>query len=338
MKKIILCASLLIITNSTIINLNLRSYTWEFQNLFQKRTFTKKGLKRALEYNTDNDISPLPALEGKNFFQSIDDLSICRRKEIRKFLYIYLTRGREFVKNSIRRSVNYIDIIKKEFEKNPDIPAEIMMLPLLESGFNPRAVSRSRAVGLWQFLGSTSKILGLKNDYWVDERRHIEKSTRAAIRHLKNVYSIFNSWEYTLAAYNGGAGRVKRAMRKKNITNFWELCDSGALSPETAEYVSRFASLLVIYKNQDLFGLHGEIEYEEKIATDTITLGRRVNIQKISKMLNIPYKTIRKLNPEFKRNIVPPYYSDYTVRIPRADDEKIKFSMNDGTALKDDVL
>jgi membrane-bound lytic murein transglycosylase D len=205
---------------------------------------------------------------------------------------------------------------------------DISLLPLLESGFNPYAVSKSRAAGLWQFIRGTSVKFGLKTDRWIDERRDIEKSTQAAINHLKNLYTIFNNWELTLAAYNGGAGHVKRSMQKTGKSNFWELRKTDSLSKETNEYVARFAALLIIYKNQEVFDLHDELNLIEHPETEKIVLEYPVNINHISKISGTSIGVLRELNPQLKRNLTPPYYKQYTLRLPIEAKKRLKKKQN----------
>ena len=131
-----------------------------FFKLFSETEYSGNGLKKVQEFNPEKDTLYLPGLENKELFESIEDLSMCRNEDVRKYIYLYLTSGREYLIKSIERSYIYIDIINDIMKKNPDIPAEIALLPLLESGFDPNAVSRSNAVGLWQFLQSTSSHLG----------------------------------------------------------------------------------------------------------------------------------------------------------------------------------
>ncbi|MDY6935702.1 MAG: lytic transglycosylase domain-containing protein [Spirochaetota bacterium] len=316
MKRIIISTTLATISFSALTCIDRKTLCWNLFNLFEDATYREEGLKKIIKYNPDEDTITLPTLNDKNFFESINDLSICRRKEVRTLLYIYLTKKRDHVKRAIRRSYLYIDIIKNEFDKYPSIPKDIMLLPLLESGFNPYAISRSRAVGLWQFIRPTSRRLGLKNDKWIDERRDIVKSTNAAIRHLRNLYWIFDSWELSLAAYNGGGGRVRRAINKTGINDFWKLKKTNTLKTETKEYVSRYAALMLIYKNQKLFGIHEEMKDIEKFDTESIVLKYPVNMRHVSKITGVPLATIRKLNPELIRNAIPPYYREYSFRVP----------------------
>ncbi|MCP4131406.1 MAG: transglycosylase SLT domain-containing protein [bacterium] len=301
-------------------------FSWGLFNLFSDTSFSEEGLQKSVDFDPDKDILYLPKLEGKKLFESVDDLSICRKKDVRKYIYIYLTTGRKFAIRSIERSYLYMGIIDDIFEKNSDIPKDIALLPLLESGFSPNAVSRSKAMGLWQFMKSTSKPLGLKRNKWVDERRDIEKSTNAAIRHLRHLHKSLGSWELALAAYNGGGGHVRRSMKKSGTSEIWSLIDSGAMKQEPSEYVPRYLALLLIYKNQSLFGIKDEISIPETFDTENITLEFPVNIKDVSKVCEVPLKTIKKFNPELNHHITPPYNKEYSLRLPA--EVKDKFKLN----------
>lgn len=292
------------------------SYSWSFYHLIGNGSADNEGLDQLKNFNPDNDILFLPPLENKTLFESINDLSICRRSDVRKHIFLYITVGRNFLISAISRSRRYINIINEIFKNENDIPPDISLLPLLESGFNPYAVSRSRAVGMWQFLRGTSRELGLKTDRWIDERRDVEKSTIAAVNHLKNLYKIFNCWELALTAYNGGAGHVSRAMRKSGAKNLDDLIKSGTLKHETSQFVSRYAALAVIYKNPGLFGVEEEIEQNEIIETGEFVLEYPADIRSISKISGVPVSTIKRFNPEIKKNITPPYYKNYEITLP----------------------
>ena len=317
MRKATYIVIFVLLLSLTLVALDTKSFCWNLLDLFTDTEFSEEGLQKAIEYEPNMDHFFLPTLEGKELFASIDDLSICRREEVRKFLYMYLTVGREYVKNSIYRSYMYVDIIEDILEEYPEVPEDIALLPLLESGFSPHAVSRSGAVGLWQFMYPTSRMLGLKVNSWVDERRDIEKSTRAAIRHLKNLYRIYGSWELALSAYNGGAGHVSRTMNRTGIEDFWKLTRSGELRNETSEYVARYAALVLIYKNRELFNIGHDLKpLPEMDETENMVLQYPVNIHSFSKISGVPVKTLKKLNPELKRNVTPPYTKKYTLRVP----------------------
>lgn len=227
--------------------------------LYSNDKFTAAGLEKVKKFDPDIDILYLPGIEDKDFFESVADFSICRKNSVREFLYLYLTSGREYTLRSIVMSDRHMDAINDVFSDNPDIPRDIALLPLLESGFNENAVSRSNAVGLWQFIRTTSEHLGLTTGPGIDERRNVRKSTEAAVRHLRHLYRMFGSWELALAAYNCGETQMKRAIELAGTDNIWHLAESGALPAETSEYLPRFAALLIIYKNPRLFGIDDEI-------------------------------------------------------------------------------
>lgn len=309
---------------AVLLGYNSRVFSVELFGLFSTNGSAADDLQRIRDFNPDRDMFYLPGLEGKEFFESVDDLSICRRSEVRENLYIYLTSGREYVIKSIERSYYYMPVITAILEKNPDIPEDIALLPLLESGFNPGAVSKSKAVGLWQFLNSTSSGLGLRNDQWTDERRDIEKSTGAAIRHLRYLYKKFGSWDLALAAYNGGCGQVQRAMDRTGAKDFWTLRSSGALSYETSQYVPRYAALVIIYRNRRLSGLAGEINPPRLMTTETVTVTvtAPLSLNNLCSTCNISQDIIRIYNPELKTDTIPSYSGSYTLRIP---EESVKY-------------
>jgi membrane-bound lytic murein transglycosylase D len=295
---------------------------WDIINIL--KTNTSEEIINNKINKTKPDFYFLPPAEGKNFFESINDLSICRNKQVRKFINLYLTDGRDFLITAIIRSNRYIKTVEEICNQNNDIPKDISLLPLLESAFNPYAVSRSKAVGLWQFLKGTSKPLNLKVNNWVDERRDIEKSTIAAIRHLKSLYATFGSWEEALAAYNGGAGYIKKIMRKKKSASFLELLENGAFVRETNEYIYRFAALLVIYKNQKLFDID---EYNSLLSlpdSENIVFEYPVKIQQAANLCGVSADILQLLNPELKQNITPPYEKKYTFKVPAGCKEKLE--------------
>jgi membrane-bound lytic murein transglycosylase D len=291
------------------------SYSWTLGELLGASDGGTQTGRNAFEFDPDRHIMSLPQSKGRAFFDTIGDLSICRNPEVRRFMYLYLTTGRDYLLGGIARSRQYIGMVEPVMKNYPEIPPDLALLPLLESGFNPAAVSHSNAVGLWQFLRGTSKLLGLKADRWVDDRRHIEKSTDAAMRHLRSLYGVFGSWELALAAYNGGAGYVRRAMIRTNTRNFWELRRSGALRAETAEYVARYAALTVLYRNQELFGLADEVT-GQPIETAMVELNHPASINKISGVSGVPVETIRMLNPELTASVTPPYETRCMLRLP----------------------
>jgi len=307
---------------------NQKVFYGKFFELFSEYRYSKTGFQKVQEFKSEDEAIILPGLENKELFESIQDLSLCRNREVREYLYLYLTTGREYLVKSIERSYLYIEIINDIMKKNPDIPADIALLPLLESGFDPYAVSKSNAVGLWQFLQPTSAHLGLRSDQWIEERRDVEKSTGAAIRHLRYLHKILKSWDLALAAYNGGEGQINKAISRADSRNIWDLVQSGSLTRETAEFVPRYAALVLIYNNQRLFGIRDEIRLPEKVKTAKVKLNYRMNVVQISKICGITIDEINKYNPELNSSLTPPVPGQYSLRL--TEESAKKFNMNLG--------
>ncbi len=299
------------------------TYSGSVLGFFHGREYSEEGLAGAENYIPPRPITRIPGNAPRDFFESVEDLSICQHRDVRRFMYLYLTRDREYVKASIVRSRAYLSSIFELIGNTGGLPRDLSLLPLLESGFNPMAVSKSGAVGLWQFIRATSSILGLKTDPWVDERRHIEKSTRAALKHLEHLYRQFGSWELALAAYNGGSGHVSRAMESSGARTFWELIEKGALRAETAEYVPRFAALLVIYRNMDILGLEEELPPAAPTTRESITIPSSLGVDRVAAYAGIPVSTLKKLNPELNTTQPPPHGPLYTLFVPANSRKKL---------------
>ena len=175
--------------------------------------------------------------------------------DVEKEIRLFQTIEKEFFIQSYRRSSFYRPIILRELKK-AGLPEELSWLPLVESGFKAHALSRARALGLWQFIPSTGYKYGLSRDEWIDERLDLEKSTRAAIDYLKELHGMFGDWLTVLAAYNCGEGRVLKVISRQHINyfdRFWDLYHQ--LPYETARYVPRFLATLHIIRDPKKYGI-----------------------------------------------------------------------------------
>ena len=194
-------------------------------------------------------------------------------------------------------------------------------LPLIESGFKPTALSKSRALGLWQFIPSTGYKFGLNRDMFIDERLDPVKSTHAAIAYLKELHQIFGDWTTVLAAYNCGEGRVLREIRQQNINyldNFWDLYER--LPTETARYVPRFLATLHILSEPEKYGLQ-EVATDPPLNFEIATVARQVKLDDLAAKLNIPARELTKLNPELRYQILP--REEYPLRVPEGKKEEL---------------
>ena len=197
---------------------------------------------------------------------------------------------------------HYQDLVEPVF-RELGLPPELMYLSLVESGFNPRAFSRSRASGPWQFMKGTGRVYGLDVDWYLDERRDPIKSTVAAAHHLRDLYDQFGSWPLALGAYNAGSGKISRAIKKTGTRDFWKIRRSRYIRRETKDYVPRFIAATLIAKNPTAYGFttpDGERhEFEEVLIT------KRVHLSAVTQQTGIPVEELQRLNPELRRSIVP---------------------------------
>ena len=253
-----------------------------------------------------------------DFFESVDDLTILRSYQVQEQINWYLGYDYAGTVAAFERSQKYIPAIDNIFNKEKDIPFELIYLPLLESGFSPVAVSKSNAKGLWQFVSVTAEELDLMDDTYVDERNDIRKSTKAAVRHLKYLYSVFKNWEFALAAYNGGAGYVRSIISKNPGMNYWQLAEANKFKRETALYVPRFAALLIIQKHIKTTSIYSKLS-DTKIDFMKVTIETPATVSGVSKSFGISEKKIREFNPQLKGNVIPPYYKTYSLLIPHSE-------------------
>jgi membrane-bound lytic murein transglycosylase D len=232
---------------------------------------------------------------------------------------------REFFLESYQRSGLYRDEMVKAF-KAAGLPEEITWLPLIESGFKAKALSRARALGLWQFIPSTGYKVGLKRNDWIDERLHPEKATKAAIAYLKELHQIFGDWATALAAYNCGEGNVFRAIRDQKINyldNFWDLY--ARLPRETVRYYPRFLAVLSIIKDPAKYGFTLETPLMPA-PSDTVAIEKQVHLSKVAEAIGSDAETIARMNPELRREATPP--AAYRLNVPAGKGETLLASID----------
>ena len=220
---------------------------------------------------------------------------------------------RNFFIESLKRSGRYRDRIVSAL-KEAGLPEELSWLPLIESGFKTHALSRSRALGLWQFIPSTGYKFGLNRNKFIDERMDPAKATRAAIDYLKELHSMFGDWSTVLAAYNCGEGRVLRVIRSQNINyldNFWDLYEK--LPRETARYVPRFLATLHVLNNLEAYGMD-QVVADPSLEFEIVIVNKQVSLGNVAKFMGIDEKALKDLNPELRYKILPG--DSYNLRVP----------------------
>ncbi len=232
---------------------------------------------------------------------------------VQREIQSFQTQERDFFLEAYKRSGRYRGEMVKAL-KEAGLPEELSWLPLIESGFKVRALSRSRAFGLWQFIPSTGYKYGLKRNAWIDERLDPEKSTAAAIAYFKELHGMFGDWATVLAAYNCGEGSVARAIREGKVNyldNFWDFYER--LPRETARYFPRFLAVLAIINDPAKYGFTLD-EPDKPLSCETVTIERPVKLDVIADKLGIDEDDLAALNPELRRNATPS--SAYVLKVP----------------------
>lgn len=202
----------------------------------------------------------------------------------------------------------------RERARAAELPEDLLYLALIESGMNPNAYSRSRAVGLWQFMTATGRAYGLEVDYWLDERRDPFLATDAAIAHLGDLYERFGSWYLAAAAYNAGAGRVSRGIRRVGSDDFWDLADSRVLHPETRNYVPKLLAAATIARNPERYGFDDVVPMPP-LEFDVVQVPDATSFDVLADAAGTTEDVIKALNPQFVRQVTPPQRT-VEVRVP----------------------
>jgi membrane-bound lytic murein transglycosylase D len=250
------------------------------------------------------------------------DMPIEWNARVEDAITYFQTVARHAFETYLSRSGKYADLMRNIL-KEKGLPSDLVWLCLVESGFNPKAYSWARALGPWQFIASTGRKYGLKRNWWYDERRDFAKSTYAACDYFSFLYGKFNSWSLALAGYNGGEGRVERAIQKHNTDNFWDL----KLRKQTEDYVPLYMAATIIAKNPEKYGFN--VEYEDPIQFDIVEINQPMDLRKIAKMVGTSLESMQELNPELLRGVTPPNCRGYKLRIPLGTKELFTQNLNE---------
>ncbi len=245
-------------------------------------------------------------------------IPLVMNEHVEKALSLFKGREKGFFLASYRRSGKYRPAIAEAL-RDAGLPEELSWLPLIESGFNVRALSRARALGLWQFIASTGYKFGLNRDHWIDERMDPEKSTRAAIAYLQELHKIFGDWTTVLAAYNCGEGTVLKRIKTQRVNyldNFWDLYDK--LPRETAFYVPKFMAVLHILHDPQAHGF-ALPPLEMPIEVERVPINKQVHLRTVATRLDIDYETMKELNAELRHYLTP--NTSYELKVPLGEGE-----------------
>lgn len=211
--------------------------------------------------------------------------------------------GLQWLQAVMRRGEPFLPFIRREVEAR-GLPQELAYLPVIESAFVSTAVSRSGAVGLWQFMKNSISPFGIRVDDWVDERRDFWKATDGALRKLDENYRHFGDWPLALAAYNAGLGAVGRAARAAGVADYWYLSEKKHLKAETIHYVPKFLAVSEILSNPGRYGL--DLGWPEETRWTRVTVGRTVDLALLAAEAKVDLGMLKKGNGELHYGVTPP--------------------------------
>ncbi len=252
--------------------------------------------------------------------QRLDTILIVRDPKVDRHIQYFNGDIRDRFHTWLIRLGRYRPMVESVFAEF-GLPLDLAYLSLVESGFNPRAYSRARATGPWQFMKGTARLYGLRVNWWVDERRDPIKSTVAAARYLRDLYDLFGNWPLAMAAYNAGEGRVGRALRKTDGESFYEIARSRYIRRETKEYVPRFMAATIIAKNPDQYGFPSFLPDPHQF--EEVIVSRPLHLRDIAKATKISFAELRGLNPELRRYVTPPKHKEYHLKVPVGTKEQV---------------
>jgi len=297
-----------------------RISTYEVTALAQGDGFTEKKYERAsidelLAITTFDQ--PAPSQETEKAVAedpTTHDIDIPLNARVLSYVQLFTGRLKGYLEDGLSRGARFLPMIQDVFRAE-GLPLDLAYVPLVESAFKPDAVSRAHAKGMWQFMNGTALDNGLKHDWYIDERADPEKATRAAAKYLKTLYSMFGDWHLALASYNGGPGRVQKAMQRSRVDDFWELSASTRYLPrETRDYVPLILAAVIIARNPAQYGMN--IEPLQAPTFEKVALPKGIDLRRIAEWAGTSVQVIQDLNPELRRWTTPVRMTDYELKVP----------------------
>ncbi|MEO1334132.1 MAG: LysM peptidoglycan-binding domain-containing protein, partial [Myxococcota bacterium] len=254
-------------------------------------------------------IAPILAMEAVSY-----DVPQADDPRVRMWVDYLSGRGRESFGRWLARSTRYVPVFWPILEQY-DLPKDLVFLSMVESGFSPRAYSWAHASGAWQFMPATGRRFGLRNGFWVDERRDFVKATHAAAKYLSALYDRFGHWYLAFAAYNAGPGRVSKAIRRTRTKNFWRISRTRRLKRETKHYVPKILAAARVAKQPEAYGF-GDLEYLPPLRWDNLHLDEATDLKTVAQACGLESpEPLQVLNPELRARVTPPGVT-YPLRVP----------------------
>ncbi len=285
---------------------------------FAEKKTEPASIDKLLAISTFDPPAPTTATESavaSDLSQTSHDVDIPLNRKVLSYIELFQGNLREFITEGLQRGAKYLPMIQEEF-RDQGLPLDLAYIPLIESGFKNTARSRVKAQGMWQFMSYTGRDHGLTLNWYVDERSDPEKATKAAAQYLKTLGKMFeNDWHLVMASYNGGPGRVERAMRRSGKKDFWTLTATSRYLPrETREYVPMILAAIVIAKNPAQYGF--AVEPEIPLSYEKVQVSDPVDLRLVAEWTSAPIDDIEALNPELRRWTTPVRTPKYDIKVP----------------------
>lgn len=258
---------------------------------------------------------------------AVEDIELQMNADVLKYIEFFTGAGRSTFERWLKRSGRYMELFRTVLQRE-GLPPDLVHLCFVESGFNVNARSYASAVGPWQFMRSSALLFGLHVNQWVDERKDPEKSTVAAARYLKHLYTIFNDWPLALSAYNAGEGTILRAIKRQGTTNYWDL----NLPRQTEDYVPQFMAALAISRDPVRYGF-SDVELDDPMQFDELALKGAVDLRAIAKLADCTVEEIKELNPAVLRSAAKGANGVTMLRLPAGKSELVQQRLAEGAKL-----
>ncbi len=258
------------------------------------------------------------------------DIPLEMNARVLQYVELFQGRLRPFMQSGLDRAQRYLPMIQSVF-KAEGIPLDLAFVPLVESAFKNTALSRVSAKGMWQFMLPTAREHGMNQTWFVDDRSDPEKATRAAARYLKTLNGMFDGdWNFALASYNAGPGRLQRAVRQSKSTDIWRITASTRYLPrETREYVPMIQAAIIIARNPELYGF--TVAPAAPLAYETVTIPGALDLKFIAEWASVPIETLQDLNPDLRRTTTP--MTPHSLKVPIGTAVAIEGKLDDAAAL-----
>lgn len=301
------------VEDTTIIELNVDANLDSLLKLY----YVEQSILNDPDFWNHNADSIVPDFPDSVYIQRIAKIpsviDLTYNTIVRQYIEVYSKKKRNLVEVMLGLSQYYFPIFDEIFDYY-NVPYELKYMSIIESALNPRAYSRARATGLWQFMYGTGSVYDLTINSLVDERRDPVKSTHAAARYVKDLYNIYNDWLLVIAAYNCGPGNVNKAIRRSGgKRNYWDIYYY--LPRETRGHVPAFIAATYImnyYKEHNLKPLNVSLP----LATDTIMVSHELHLAQVSEVLGIPIQLLRDMNPQYRTDIIPVSDKSFSLKLP----------------------